>query len=614
VLIHSATGGVGLAALQLAKRAGAEIFATAGSLEKREYLLARGIQQVMDSRSLSFADEILENTRGEGVDLVLNSLAGNAITKGLQILKPYGRFLEIGKRDIYQNSKMGLLPFQKNLSYFAIDLDKMSRERPEVVGGMLRELFGMIERHELTPLPLQTFPVSQVSEAFRMMAQAKHIGKIVVTLEDSNASFEIPAGAIPIHGDGTYLITGGLGALGLTFAQWLAKQGARRLILLGRSKPSETAQKVISELQDANVHVTAAQVDITDINQLIELFTQIKQTVPPLKGVVHAAGLLADGTIPQMDQERFMQAYAPKALGAWNLHALTADQPLDFFIMFSSVAAILGTPGQLNYAAGNTYLDALARFRHAQNLPALSVNWGPWSEIGLAAEQKNRGERLNQQGLKSITPSQGIEAISSLMTHRDPQVSVMRLDANKWCMAQPVAARSSLFKDLLSQTAHKANEQLQLTKSIHDELMAVESGKQRRTLFEAHVREQIAYVLHLAPSRVTLDKPLKTLGLDSLMSIELRNRLEDSLHVALSASLIWNYPTVRHLTDFLAEKIGVSFEKDGVTVEEPLKANSKDSSEAETESLSKAELDAMLREELEAIEDLLGDNENEQHA
>ena len=611
VLIHSATGGVGLAAIQLAKRAGAEIFATAGNLEKREYLKALGIQHVMDSRSLSFADEIMSLTRGEGVDVVLNSLAGNAIAKGLQVLKPYGRFLEIGKRDIYENSKLGLLPFQKNLSYFAIDLDKMSRERPDVIAGMLREIFGLVDSQQLTALPMQTFSVSQVKDGFRMMSQARHMGKIAITMEDPNASFDVHAGATLIRADGTYLITGGLGDLGLAFAGWLAKQGAQHLVLLGRSKPSASAQHLIDELRNAAINVVTAQADVTDPAQLSAVFAGIKHDLPPLRGVIHAAGVLADATISQMDRDRFMQAYAPKVMGAWNLHTLTADQPLDFFILFSSVAAVLGTPGQGNYAAGNAFLDALARFRRAHRLPALSIDWGPWSEIGLAAEQSNRGERLTQQGLKSITPRQGLDAMSLLMARKDTQIGVMAFDTGTWCMSRPAAPHSSLFKDLLNETAVAAAEKKSAARSIQEELLAASSGKERRALFETYLRENIAKVLHLAPARIPLDKPLRTLGLDSLMSIELRNRLEDGLRVVLPVSLIWNYPTVHAVTTFLAEEIGVSFEKDETALIETSLDNVENAPDTELENLSKAELDALLKEELEAMEDLLGDERRE---
>jgi acyl carrier protein len=483
----------------------------------------------------------------------------------------------------------------------------MSHERPDLISGMLHEIFELIESQQLAALPWQVFPVSKVSDGFRMMAQARHIGKIAITMEDPKASFDVLSDAMPIRMDGTYLITGGLGDLGLTFARWLAKQGALHLILLGRSRPTVCAQQAINELQDAGINVVVVQADVTDLGQLSDVFAQIKHDLPPLKGVIHAAGLLADATIPQMDYERFMQAHLPKALGAWNLHTLTANQPLDFFILFSSIAAVLGTLGQVNYAAGNAFLDTLARFRRTQGLPALSINWGPWSEIGLAAEQANRGERLMQQGLKSLTSEQGLDAMSILMAQKNPQVGVMWLDVGKWCMAQPSAAHSSLFKDLLNQTVVTTTDKKTIGRNIREELLATDSGMQRRALFETYIREQVAQVLHLAPARIALDKPLRTLGLDSLMSIELRNRLEDGLHITLSASLIWNYPTVHTLTTYLAEKIEISLEKDEPTVVATSQKEVQPASDAEIKNLSKAELNALLKEELDAIEDLLGD-------
>ena len=601
VLIHSATGGVGLAAVQLAQRAGVEIFATAGSEEKRALLRQMGITHVMDSRSLSFADAVMRDTRGEGVDIVLNSLAGEAIAKGLEILKPYGRFLEIGKSDIYKNSKVGLFPFQNNLSYFAIDLDKMSRERPDIIGAMLQELFDLFQKGELTPLPLNVFPVSRVRDGFRLMAQSKHVGKIVITLDDPEAAFERPAGAPPVRADATYLITGGLRDLGLSFAQQLAQQGARNLVLVGRSAPSETAQQVIDELRGADVNVRTARADVTDRAQMAALFEEIQQTLPPLRGIIHAAGLLADATMLQMDRERFERALAPKALGAWNLHALSAEQPLDFFVLFSSIAAIVGMPGQANYAAGNAYLDGLARFRRAQGLPALSINWGPWGEIGLANKQANRGARLSQQGLKSITTAQGLEAMSFAMTLDTPQITVMELDAQKWCASQPAAERSSLFRDLQEPSGAQTGEKPSGKKDVRADLLAAEAGRPRAQVFDAFVREQVAQVLRMPPARIPSDKPLKTLGLDSLMSIELRNRLETALGVSLPASLIWNYPTVAAMTPFLAEKIGISLEAQSQPAA-PVEA------EPETQALDdldKDELEALLADELSAIDETL---------
>ena len=235
VLIHSATGGVGLAALQIAQRAGAEIFATAGTVEKRDFLRSLGVQHVMDSRSLAFGDEILEQTAGQGVDVVLNSLAGAALAKGLSVLADYGRFLEIGKRDIYQNHRIGLKPFRNNVSFSAIDLDKVMWQRPELLGGMLRKIMRDAGDGLLTSLPHRVFAISSTLNAFRYMQQGKHIGKVVLSMHDRPATI-FAGGDAPLQfsAEASYLITGGLGGFGLAIARWMVKHGARHLVLVGR--------------------------------------------------------------------------------------------------------------------------------------------------------------------------------------------------------------------------------------------------------------------------------------------------------------------------------------------------------------------------------------------
>jgi acyl transferase domain-containing protein len=403
VLIHSASGGVGLAAVQLAQMVGAEIFATAGSPEKRDYLRGLGIEHVMDSRSLDFAREIMTITGGEGVDVVLNSLAGEAIPASLSVLTPYGRFLEIGKRDIYQNRRLGLEPFKRNLSFFAIDLSRVIAERPSLATRCLRQVLDYVRSGALRPLPYQTFAAEAVGDAFHHMAQARHIGKLVLDFTADAVRATVP----PIRGDATYLITGGTGGLGLTTADWLVDQGARYLVLASRSGADGAARDVITRLERRGASVTVALADISNASTVTGLLHQIAAEQPPLRGVVHAAGLLDDATLAQMTPEQFWRVQAPKVDGAWHLHTQTRNLPLDFFWLYSSVASVIGSPGQGNYAAANAFLDGLAQQRQAQGLPALSINWGPWAEVGLAADRADRGGRLAARWLGSLTPSHG---------------------------------------------------------------------------------------------------------------------------------------------------------------------------------------------------------------
>ncbi len=604
VLVHSAAGGVGLAAIQLAKHVGAEVFATAGSEEKRAYLRDLGVRHIMDSRSLDFAGQIMEATGGEGVDLVLNSLTGEAIHKGLSVLAPYGRFLEIGKRDIYQNTRIGLFPFQKNLSYFAIDLDRMARERPELLGEILGELLALLEQGAIQPLPLQVYTAAQAGDAFRAISRATHIGKIVVQMAGQAVDI-LPAreDSAPVKPDASYLITGGFGALGLTMAGWLAQQGARHLALVGRTGEqhlSDAARASLEALRASGVEVQSFAADLSDMEQAESVLTRMRAGMPALRGVIHAAGVLDDGILAQQSAARIHTTFAPKAAGAWNLHCLTDGLPLDFFILFSSISAPFGSPGQANYAAANAYLDGLAQQRRAAGLPALSINWGPWAQIGLAAARQQGGLQ-GLAGLRPLEPEDGLEVFGRLMGIPHAQVIVSGLNASEWQSAHPASAHSSLFNGLAGQIEKSASA---AESSIRASILAAEPGRQRRSVLENFIQAQAAAVLRLPPARVDVQKPLRSLGLDSLMGIEFRNRLESNLDVTLSATLVWNYPTVSDLVPFLAEKMGIALDQAQADVAS-VEIEAQPPLSPDLEGLSDDDLAAMLDDELDALDDLL---------
>jgi len=519
VLIHAASGGVGLAAVQLARLAGAEIYATAGSEEKREFLRSLNIQHVMDSRTLSFADEILDLTGGKGVDLVLNSLSGEAISQSISILSPYGRFLEIGKREIYQNGYLQLEPFKKNLSFFAIDVERMYRERPQLVGNLMRELLDRFEAHELQPLPHRIFPINETESGFRLMAQARHTGKIVFSVNDQEVS--IAATSERFRNDCTYLITGGLGGLGLALARWMVQLGARHLMLLGRHEPSPSARDIIRELEQSGAQIETHQTDITQPEQVAEVMSGIRESMPPLKGVVHAAGILDDHILVQMSPESLAAVMAPKIHGAWNLHTSTLEDQLDFFVLFSSAASIFGPAGQANYAAANGFLDALAHYRRALRLPALSINWGPWAEIGLAATN-GRGGNLERQGFGFIKPRQGLAAFDvALNLQTVAQTVIMPVDWQRFrTNGQPTPFVEQLLAEETSPTQPAGAGSLTGTS-----LLSVEAAERPRVLQE-YLRTQVARVLGIPVTRLDNTAPLNRMGLDSVMAVELKYRLE----------------------------------------------------------------------------------------
>ncbi|MBI1357394.1 MAG: SDR family NAD(P)-dependent oxidoreductase [Acidobacteria bacterium] len=552
VLIQAAAGGVGLAAVQVAQLLGAEIFATAGSEEKRERLRALGVAHVMDSRSLAFVEQVRAATGGEGVDVTLNSLSGEFIDAGLELLRDHGRFIEIGKRDYYANRNLGLQPFLRNLSLSLVDLRGMILKRPGAVKALLGELLALFEQGALRPLPYRSFPAAEAPEAFRWMAQARHIGKIVVSWEGREAALLVASDEPLARADGSYLITGGLGGLGLLTARWLVEQGARHLALLGRSLPSPEAAAEIEALRDMGAAVTTLQADVADAASLAAAVQTLDETLPPLAGVVHSAGLLDDGLIGQLSAARFAKVAAPKVAGAWNLHTLTQDRELDFFVLYSSGSSLLGAPGQANYAAANAFLDALAHLRRARGLPALSINWGAWAEVGLAAAQANRGERMAQGGFSSIPPAEGLATLGRLLRANPVQAGVLPLNLRQWRQSYPQLAETPLFQHLLDELDPDANAgQAGPVRTA----LAEAAPSERPSLLEAHLTEQLARVVRSNPAAIERTVSFQSLGLDSLMALELRNRLEAGLGLTLPVTMVWGYPNVAALAGHLLAEL-----------------------------------------------------------
>jgi NADPH:quinone reductase-like Zn-dependent oxidoreductase/acyl carrier protein len=554
ILIHSAASGVGLCAVQIAQRAGAKILATAGTEEKRAYLRELGIEHVMDSRSLRFAEEVLAATQGEGVDMVLNSLAGEAIEKSLSVLAYDGRFLELGKKDIYSDDRtLSLAVFRKRISYHAVDLLGFGDRRKDRFQEVFRELMEVFARGELRPLPTQTFPVSRTADAFRTMAQGRHIGKLVVDVTEPEVSISVKAGAELLKEENSYLVTGGLGGLGLSVAKWLVEQGARRLVLMGRGgAESEEQRRQVEELRASGARVEVSRGDVGKAEE-VRRAVEVAEGMGPLKGVVHAAGVVEDGLLEQQTAEKVRRVLGPKVAGAWNVHVETRGKELDFLVLYSSAASLLGSPGQSNYAVGNAFLDGLAEYRKGQGLPCLSVQWGAFSEVGMAAARVNRGERLSQRGMNHLTPRQGLRVLSELLRGEEAQVGVVPLDVRQWVEFYPHLATMTRFKELLQTKAAQPKGDQELVARLR-----AASAVDRPGMMESLVREQAAAVLRLNPSRIERETPLKALGFDSLMGLELRNRLEARLGFTLSATLVWTYPHVAALTEYLCSLLGAA--------------------------------------------------------
>lgn len=531
LLVHAAAGGVGTAAIQLAQAAGAEVLATA-SASKWEHVRSMGVARVESSRDLQFAQAFRE----EGVDVVLNSLTGEFIEASLSLLGEGGRFIEMGKVDI--RDEAAIVSSFPGVSYQAFDLIDAGLER---IAEMLAAVRQGLETGVLRPLPMRSFEITDAESAFRYMAQARHVGKIVLVP---------PAERLEL--DGTVLITGGLGALGLEVARELCRCGVRRLLLAGR-RGLETpgAREAIGKLEALGVEVAAVAVDSANRDDLARLIRDLPAE-RPLVGVVHAAGLLDDGLLAEQTAERFARVLSPKVEGAWNLHLLTRDLPLSFFVLFSSLAGTIGSASQGAYAAGNAFLDGLAAHRRALGLPGSSLAWGPWAKVGLAAGLDSRlRARLARQGIGEIEPQQGVALMTAAMQYQEALLVVAPLDLRAAAQAFG-SAIPSLWRALLESVAPRTAEP---ASAWTPRLLAL-PPEERLDALTHDVRKEAARVLSLASlASVPADRNLKELGLDSLMALELRNNLGRRAGFALSASLIFEHQTPRAIARFLLTQL-----------------------------------------------------------
>jgi myxalamid-type polyketide synthase MxaB len=378
------------------------------------------------------------------------------------------------------------------------------------------------------------------------MQQGKHMGKVVVSMP------QVAQREVSLQGEGSYLITGGLGALGLKTAQWMVEQGARHLVLTGRRQPSEKAQQAIEQLQEVGVQVLVLCGDISQAEDVARILEKIESSWPPLRGIIHAAGVLDDGLLSNMSWQQFTRVMAPKVQGAWHLHTMTQNLPLDFFVCFSSIASLLGSPGQGNYAAANAFMDALAHYRRGKGLPGLSINWGPWAEGGMAASLGSQHQnRMLTQGMSPITPERGFHVLADLLARDSTQVGVLPINWPKFLKQLPVGTKIPLL-DAFTSTVEQSRKE----KSDFLQRLEVTPVEERRELLVTHVRKEVARVVGLTgPEQIGLKQSLFDLGIDSLMAVELRNHLQSSLGHSISSTVLFDYPTLDKLVDYLGSDV-----------------------------------------------------------
>jgi acyl transferase domain-containing protein/NADPH:quinone reductase-like Zn-dependent oxidoreductase/short-subunit dehydrogenase/acyl carrier protein len=551
LLIHSAAGGVGHAALEVARRVGARVIATAGSKKKREYLKSKGIEHVFDSRSFDFADQVLEVTKGRGVDVIMNFLPGEAIAHNFHALAETGRFIEIGKIGIWEPHRVA--EKRPDAEYHTMALDDLVIHQPSTVGNLLREVMKDFGRCDYKPPPLETFPIEDVQDAFRFMAQAMHIGKVVVQYPETDINTNSKKGSL--KSSRTWLLTGGLGALGIHCARWLVMQGVKRLVLVSRNMPSSQASKVVKELKKTGAEIIVRQVDICDRASVDSLLEEADNKEYPLGGILHLAGVLDDGMIENQNWSRFEKVLRPKILGALHLHQATRNRDIDAFILYSSAASMIGSPGQSNYAAANSFLDALAHARHAIGLPATSINWGPWKNGGMASRNEETAMRQwDTIGLSPLSPEDALEVMQMLLEEEAIQAAVLSIDWQRMLGRFPPGTEPPLLSALASEqhaSLEPSKEWLELVERIKEAPPA-----ERIDLLVDYVRQDVAQVLGFGQAEnIDPHAPLNELGFDSLMAVEMANRITTAAGIILPVTLLFDYPTIHAISGYVVRDI-----------------------------------------------------------
>ncbi|MBT9332220.1 type I polyketide synthase [Paracidobacterium acidisoli] len=558
VLIHAATGGTGLACVEIAQKLGARIIATASSPEKHAWLHSIGVEHVLPSRSLEFADGVMEITGGRGVDVVLNSLTGEFLSRSLDVLAPYGRFVEIGKRDLYDDRRIGMKVFRRNISYHTVDLAAAVEERPNYMETMLRTVIGHLDAGEWKPLPVQCFSAAEPDLPFRFLAQAKQIGKVVVQMTRDVKVLPERARSL-FAADATYLITGGMGGVGSVVAEWMARNGARHIVLASRRASSAETQAIIERIERHGAKVVHDRTDVLDADAVAKLIERIREEMPPLRGILHAAVVIDDGLIMDLTAERFDAVMGPKVTGTWNLHEATRDEALEFFVLFSSIAAVLPQAGHGSYAAANAFMDAFAHRLRAQGTPAISINWGGWKDTGLIQEAGTARslEGYELQGMMAFSPEEALEALREALAIRPVQAVAMNFDPEIFARFHSGNGIPPAFAGMVDSFVRREDTVQTGRASIVDVLAAAETAAEQREILEDHLQQELGRVLRLAPERIERERPLGTLGVDSLMALEFVRRVNAGLGLRLPATTVFNYPTVKQLADQVLQRLGL---------------------------------------------------------
>jgi acyl transferase domain-containing protein/NADPH:quinone reductase-like Zn-dependent oxidoreductase/NADP-dependent 3-hydroxy acid dehydrogenase YdfG/acyl carrier protein len=544
VLVHAAHRPFGMAAVATARRFGATIYATAEGSDAQAHLRTLGATHVFDANSGVFADEIMHLTNGRGVDVALNVAVGEIAARTLSVLAPFGRFLHVPGR--FEQRLDGLVAPHANQSIATIDLHELIEKRPALFARLLANVYEHVPAHDITSVPLQLVSSAELAEA----GPPPSMGARMVSIPSEAA--QAATGQDGFRTDATYLVTGGFGGFGLKVAEWLVSSGAGNLVLVGRrGAADENAQEAVERLRRAGANVLPVAADIAEEAQVQRLLAEIVETMPPLRGVFHAAAVLDDSPISTVTRARLQTVLRPKALGAWHLHRHTRTTPLDHFVLFSSIGSLVGNPGQAAYVAANAFLDALAEHRRSLDLPAISINWGALAEVGMAARHEGVEAHLNRVGVGFFRPKQAIALLDKIVRWRPTTLGVAIMDWRVWGEAWPAWAASPRYRHL---TPQGDATELSDERDILRRLREMEPGE-RHAEIEAGMFEAVAAIVRLAPDTIDPSHSLLNIGVDSLMAMEIQAAIERRLGIKVSTLELMKGDSLAQLVQRLGQAI-----------------------------------------------------------
>lgn len=553
VLVHGGAGGVGMSSIQAAKLAGAQVIATASTEERRAFALQMGADHVLDSRSLNFVEDVWTLTEGRGADVIISTAPGESVSANLKAAAEFGRVLEVGKFDIFNNGIIPLTSFEKNLSFISVDIDRMVAFKPALVGQLQKDVMQLLDEGKYKPLPCHLLPISEVSQAFEMVLRSSHIGRVML---DFSLAAPLVKPAVPeakIDRHAAYLITGGFGAFGLATARWLAEKGAGTIVLVGRNGATTPDQiHAVSALQKQGVNMVSLQANISDLESVAQLIEEVKKLGIPLKGVFHAAGVVIDSPFMFVKEESLKNVMLPKVMGAMNLHKILLNEQisLDYFVLYSSVTSITGTVPQTSYASANIVLDTLAAYRRQLGLAATVVNWGAMSGGGMAEASEEVSRYLQMIGINSIDMERACLYLDKVLGMDFQQVMLLDIDWGQWGVTHVGAASTKRFVDLVQ----SANANRNASNEFWQKLSLLAEEERQNALIEV-LLENISQVMGIPVDSIDIHTPLPELGLDSLMGVELNVIITTALGVEISALEFTRGEGIAALASRLLKKI-----------------------------------------------------------